>query len=80
MQLAECADAGHAARAMRTCAAMKKAQIAPDATVYNWLIHACAKQGLANECLAFLEEMEAFNLKPTVETYNHVIYVSGLRP
>jgi len=79
MQLAQCADEGHAARAIRICGEMKKAQIAPDLNTYNWLIHACAKQGLASECLAFLEDMETSGLKPGIETYNHVLYVSGLR-
>jgi pentatricopeptide repeat protein len=79
MQLAQCADAGHAARAIRICAEMKRAQVPPDVTAYNWLIHACAKQGLANECLAFLDDMEALNLKPTIETYNHIIYVGDIR-
>lgn len=75
MQLAAAADAGHAARAFRICAEMKHAGIMPDITAYNWLLHACAKQGLSNECLALLEDMPSLKLEPDQETFNHVLFV-----
>lgn len=74
-QLADCANAGHAARAFRICTQMKQAGIRPDITTYNWLLHACAKQGLASECLALLDDLKALKLKPDLDTYNHVLYV-----
>ena len=75
MQLAACAESGHAARAFRICAQMKHAGIRPDIAAYNWLLHACAKQGLAHECLALLEDMRPLGLRPDQETYNHVLFV-----
>jgi pentatricopeptide repeat protein len=77
MQLAVCAEAGHAARAFRICAEMKHAGIRPDIAAYNLLLHACAKQGLAYECLALLEDMQPLGLRPDQETYNHVLFVCG---
>lgn len=54
---------------------MKHAGIRPDIAAYNWLLHACAKQGLAHECLALLEDMRHLGLRPDQETYNHVLFV-----
>ncbi|KAF8585959.1 hypothetical protein K439DRAFT_1341990 [Ramaria rubella] len=74
MQLAASAEAGHAARAFRICAAMKKAGIKPDIISYGWLMQACAKQALASECLALLDDMAFLHLQPDVEIYNHVLF------
>lgn len=57
---------------------MKDEGIKPDTTTYNHMLNACAKEGLFVEARAVFEDMVALGVRPSRETFHHMMRVSSV--
>jgi len=76
MRIMSAANLGNANDCLRLAAAMKEANLVPDASTYNAILSVLAKNKLHQFAWAVLEDMRKMGIPPDATAYAHFIQVS----